>query len=139
MKTFFAVALVCLGFWCAGCAGLNQSIANQNGVVAQLHERFNTGNFEAIWLSAHPRFQGETDKAKFAEYLRTVKEKLGKAVSTANSERRFTTANQKTLVFLVQQTAFEKGRAIETITVQMEGDQAILVAYNIQSKLLDAR
>jgi hypothetical protein len=139
MKIFFAVALVCFGLWCAGCASLNQSIANQNEVVAQLHERFNTGNFEAIWLSAHPRSQGEIDKAKFAQYLRTVKEKLGKAVSTANSERCFSTANQKTLVFLVQQTAFEKGRAIETITVQMEGDQAILVAYNVQSKLLDAR
>ncbi|MFT3867343.1 MAG: DUF4019 domain-containing protein [Nibricoccus sp.] len=139
MKTFVALALVCSGLWWAGCTSLNQSIANQNAIISQIHEHFNTGNFDAIWLSAHPRFQAETEKTKFSEYLQTVKEKLGKAVSTANSQRRFSTANQKTLVFLVQQTAFEKDRATETITVEMEGDQPILVAYNIQSKLLDAQ
>ncbi|MFT3780393.1 MAG: DUF4019 domain-containing protein [Nibricoccus sp.] len=139
MKVFTTTLLLILSVGLFACTSLNQTVANQNALVGKLHEQFNAGDYEAIWKSAHPRFQGEADKEKFVQYLRLVREKLGKYDSTANKDRRFSTANGKTTVFLVQDTAFANARAVETFTLQMDGEQPSLLAYNIQSKLLESR
>lgn len=140
MRKQILAALLLAGFSMFGCATLNKSHETQNAAVASLHADYNAGRFDQIWLGAHPRFQAEVNREKFVAYLASVHARLGGVVSTANVERRASTANAVTTVFLVQRTAFEKGRGTETLTVRMEGDErAVLVSYNVQSPLLDAR
>jgi hypothetical protein len=139
MKTFITLALACLGFCFIGCTSLNKTYATQDAAIAQFHEQYNTGKIEAIWDGAHAKFQGAAEKETFVAYMKSVQAKLGKVTSTANVDRRMQTANQTTTVFLSQGTVFERGKGIETFTIQMDGEWAILVAYNIQSKVLAAK
>lgn len=139
MKTLIALVLTCLGLYFAGCTNLNRTYAAQDAAIAQFHERYNTGKIETIWDGAHAKFQGAAEKETFVAYMQSVQAKLGKVTATANVDRRMQTANQTTTVFLSQGTVFERGKGIETFTIQMDGERAILVAYNIQSKVLAAK
>lgn len=134
--TFITVVLACLGLFVAGCSSLNKTLATQDAAIAQFHDQYNSDKAEAIWDGAHARFQGATERESFVAYMRSVKAKLGKATSTANVDRRMSTANEQTQVYLSQETLFEQGKGRETFTILMEGERAILVAYNVQAKAL---
>jgi hypothetical protein len=136
MRIIIALASACLGLFFTGCTSLNKTYATQDATVAQFHEQYNTDKFAAIWDGAHAKFQGAAEKDVFVAYMRTVQAKLGKVTSTANVDRRMQTANETTTVFMSQETIFEQGKGMETFTLQMAGEQAFLVAYNIQSKAL---
>lgn len=131
MRTIIASVLACLGLLFTGCTSLNKTYATQNTVVAQIYEQHNTGKIAAIWYGAHPKFKGT-----FVAYIKTVQAKLGKVTSSANVDRRMQTANQTSTVFMSQETIFERGKGTETFALLMDGERAVLVAYNIQSKAL---
>jgi len=140
MKTnVVPLILACLGLLITGCSSLNRTLATQEAAVTQFHDQYNSGKADAIWDAAHARFQGATEKAAFVTYLQGVKTKLGKATSTANIDRRMSTANEKIMAYLSQETLFEHGKGVETFTILMEGERAVLVAYNVQSKVLAAK
>jgi hypothetical protein len=135
-KIIITLALACLGLLFTGCTSLNKTYATQDAVITQFHEHFNSGKAAAIWGGAHAKFQSAFEKDAFVAYLKGVQAKLGKVTSSANVDRRMQTVNQTTTVFLLQETIFERGKGTETFTLQMDGERAILVAYNIQSKAL---
>ncbi len=139
MKTFIALALACLGLGLTACLGLNKIHEIQDSAVTHFHDQYNNDQAGAIWDEAHARFQGASEKEAFIAYMQVVKSKLGKVTSTANFDRRMTTAKEITTVYLIQETRFENARAKETFTLIMEGGHAILVSYNVQSKLLTVK
>lgn len=65
-----------------------------------------------------------------------VQRKLGKVTQTANAGFNVRTFNLTTSVVLTQTTTYEQGTGTETFTFQMEGDKAVLIGYNINSKEL---
>lgn len=137
--TAVTLILALLGLLFTGCTSLNKTLAIQDAAVAQFHDQYNSGKAAAIWETAHARFQGETEKESFVAYLQSVKGKLGRATSTANVDRRMSTVNEKTMVYLSQETLFEQGKGMETFTIQMDGERALLVAYNVQAKALTGK
>ena len=139
MKTIIILALACFTLYLTGCTSLNKTLASQDAAIVQFHEHYNSGKMDAIWDGAHAKFQGSTEKVYFVAYMKEVQSKLGKVTSSANVDRRMQTPNQTTTVFLSQDTIFERGKGIETFTIQMDGERAILVAYNVQSKAFVAK
>ena len=134
MKTIIAITLACFGLCLTGCTSLNKSNSAIEAAVDHFHQQYNEGNVDAIWAEAHAKFKDTAQKEVFAAYLQSVRSKLGKVTSTANVDLRRSTVNQTTTVFLSQTTAFEKGKGSETFTLELVGESALLVAYNVQSK-----
>jgi len=139
MKTIITLALVCFVFCLTGCTSLNKSNATIKAAIDHFHQQYNEGNAGAIWTEAHAKFRNTTEKTSFETYLLTVQRKLGKVTSTANVDLQRSIVNQTTTVHLSQTTAFEKGKGMETFTLEMVGEDAVLVAYNVQSKELSAK
>ena len=63
-----------------------------------------------------------------------VQRKLGKVTQTSTAGFNVRTFNFTTTVVLTQSTTFEQGTGTEAFTFQMEGEKAVLVGYNINSK-----
>jgi hypothetical protein len=66
--------------------------------------------------------------------MSAVQRKLGKVTQTSNAGFNVRTFNLTTTVVLNQNTTFEQGTGTEVFTFQMNGEKAVLVGYNINSK-----
>ena len=104
--------------------------------VAVFHRLYNEGKLKEIFDSSHAKLKAATPEKDFLDFLGAVQRKLGKMTKTANAGFNVGTFNFTTTVVLTQNTTFEQGTAAEVFTFEMNGDQAVLVAYNISSKEL---
>jgi len=102
--------------------------------AADFHKLYNDGKLPEIYSASHSKFKSAATEKEFLEFISAVRRKLGKVTATANSGVNIRTFNLTTTVVLNQSTTFEQGTGREVFTFQMEGDRAILVGYNINSK-----
>ena len=79
------------------------------------------------------QFRTASTKQKYEELMAAVQRKLGKVTSTSNSGWRVQSFNLQTTVLMSQNTTFEHGQGTESFTFALNGTNAALVAYNIQS------
>lgn len=104
--------------------------------IADFHKLFNESKFTDIYLTSHSKFREATTEAQFLEFAGAVQRKLGKVTQTSNAGFHVGTFNLTTTVVLNQNTTFEQGTGAEVFTFEMNGDKAVLVSYNINSKEL---
>jgi hypothetical protein len=123
---FFAAAL-------AGCGGFTKGKPAAEKAIAQFHESFNQGKLEDIWKGSDPQFRTAATKQKYDDFMGAVQRKLGKVTSTSNSGWKVQSFNLKTTVLMTQQTVFEHGQGTESFTFALNGTNAVLVGYNVQS------
>ena len=125
----FAVALST-----GGCGGMIKGKKAADQSVALFHQLYNEGKLKEIYDSSHSKLKAATPEKEFIDFLSVVQRKLGKVTKTANAGFNVGTFNFTTNVVLNQNTSFEQGTATEIFSFEMNGDKAILVAYNINSK-----
>ena len=123
---FFATALV-------GCGGITKGKAVAEKAIAQFHQSYNQGKLDEIWKEADSKFRAASSKQKYDEFMGAVQRKLGKVASTSNTGWKVKSFNLKTTVFMNQKTVFEKGQGTESFTFAIDGTNAVLVGYSIQS------
>src|SRR5438477_159664 len=116
-----------------GCGGFTKGKPTAERAIAHFHDLYNQGKLDDIWNEAGSRFKSASSKQKFDEFMGAVQRKLGKVVSTANSGWNVKSFNLKTTVNMSQQTAFEKGQGAESFVFAIDGTNAVLLGYNIQS------
>jgi hypothetical protein len=121
-----AIALV-------GCGGFTKGKPAAEKAIAHFHESYNQGQFDDIWNEADSKFRTASTKQKYDDFMGRVHGKLGKVTSTINTGWKEASLNFKTKVVMTQKTAFENGEGIETFTFGIDGTNAVLVGYNIQS------
>lgn len=128
--------LVILGFAVitAGCGGMFKGKKAAEQSVADFHKLYNDAKLVEIYAAGHSKFKGVTTEKEFLDFIGAVQRKLGKVTHSANAGLNIRTFNLTTTVVLTQNTTFEQGTGTEVFTFQMEGDKAILVGYNINSK-----
>jgi hypothetical protein len=102
--------------------------------VADIHKLYNDDKLAEIYSAGHSKLKNATTEKQFVEFVGAVQRKLGKVTQTSNAGFNVRTFNLTTTVVLSQSTTFEQGTGTETFTFQMDGDKAVLVGYNINSK-----
>jgi len=102
--------------------------------VADFHKICNEGKFAEIYAAGHSTFKSATKEKEFLDFVGAVQRKLGKVTQTSNVGFNVRTFNFTTMVVLTQSTTFEQGTGTETFTFEMDGDKAVLLGYNINSK-----
>jgi hypothetical protein len=124
----FGVALLT-----SGCPGMFKGKKAAEQGVAAFH-RLYKGKLKEIYDMSHSKMKTATLEKELIEFLDAVQRKLGKVTKTANAGFNVGTFNFVTTVVLTQNTTFERGSAAEVSTFEMNGDNAVLVGYNINSK-----
>lgn len=118
----------------SGCPGMFKGKKAAEQGVAAFHRLYNEGKLKEIYDTSHSKMKAATPEKDLIEFLDAVQRKLGKVTKTANAGFNVGTFNFVTTVVLTQNTTFERGSAAEVFTYEMNGDNAVLVGYNINSK-----
>jgi hypothetical protein len=134
MKPSSLLLVLPLAVFASGCGGMLKARQAAEEGVAEFHKLFNDESFAKIYAAADARFRTSTTEQEFVDLIGTVRQKLGKVTQTASAGVSIRSVNLTTTAVLKQTTTFEQGTATETFTFQMEGENAILLGYNINSK-----
>jgi hypothetical protein len=134
MKSIALFLTLSTALFASGCGGMFQGKQAAEQGVAEFHKLYNDGKLAEIYSSGHSKFKNAATEKEFLELMGAVERKLGKVTQTSNTGFNVRTFNLTTTVALNQNTTFEQGTGTEVFTFQMEGDKAMLVGYNINSK-----
>lgn len=133
MKHILHVLLGFMALSILGCGGLTGGKAAADKGIVKFHDQYNAGKVDDMWTDAASEFRSATTKTKFDEFMGAVQRKLGKVTSSANAGWRVHTFNLKTSVQMTQNTVFEQGNGTESFVFVIDGSNAVLQGYNIQS------
>ena len=136
MKSLPLFLILIFACFLTACGGMTKGKQAAEQGVADFHQLYNEGKLVEIYLAGHAQLKAATSEAQFLEFVGAVQRKLGKVTKTESAGFNVRTFNLTTTVVLTQTTAFEQGSGTETFTFQMDGDKAVLVAWNISSKEL---
>lgn len=134
MKTLSLFLTLSIALFVTGCGKMFAGKAAAEQGVADFHKLYNEGKLTEIYSTGHSKLKAATTEKQFMDFMGAVQRKLGKVTQTANIGFNVRTMNFTTTVVLTQNTTFEQGTGTETFTFQMEGDKAVPVGYNINSK-----
>lgn len=127
------MSLVLMTMTFGACGRLSQAKTTGEKAVANFHAAYNQGKIEDIWKNADPRFRAATTKLKYEDLIQAVQRKLGQVVSTSNTTWQVRSYNLNTSILLSQTTTFERGQGMEAFVFALNGTNATLVQYDIQS------
>ena len=127
-----AVAMLLL---VSGCSVGNDVPAGE-AAIARFHAQLNAGAFADIYAAASPDMKAASTSAKLTQLLAAVHRKLGlfKGGKTQGWNDTFTGNGH--LLNLSYAANYERGAAIETFVLRIDGAQAALAGYNINSDAL---
>jgi opacity protein-like surface antigen len=113
----------------AGCAGKRSA----EEAVAQFHQMLDAGRYQEIYQNSDPELKRITSEEQLTALLTQVHERLGAVRSSSQSGFNLNTNNGISRVELTYNTEFTGGRATENFNYRVEGTQARLVGYHINS------
>ncbi len=132
------VALILIGILIpnfSGC-GIRHDKENAERAVTDFHRSLDKADFDAMYDATDPDFQTASTRQDFVAYVSAVHRKLGNIQSTTEQGWQVNTTTKGTMVVLSYDTKFAGGDAKEAFTYKMNGDQALLRGYNIDSTVL---
>ncbi len=134
MKNISLYCFLNMALFTFGCGGIFKGKKAAEQSVTDFHKLYNDGKLTDIYSAGHSSFKSTTTEKQFLEFVGAVQRKLGKVTQTSNAGFNVRTFNMTTTVVLNQSTTFEQGTGKETFTFQMDGEKAVLVGYNINSR-----
>ena len=139
MKAFKITLVILSAMALIGCGGFTKGKPAAEKAITQFHDSYNQGKLDDIWKSADSTFRTASTKPKYDDFIGAVQRKLGKVTTTSNIGWNVSSFNLKTTVLMAQKTVFENGQGTESFTFAINGTNAVLVGYNIQSMDLITR
>jgi hypothetical protein len=107
--------------------------------VARFHARYNREQYQDIHADADPGLRTRFTSTEWAERLARYRGKLGTVKGTEMAEWHHSTLGVDTLLVTTHRTRFEKATATETFTFRTASARASLLAYSIESPLLNSK
>jgi hypothetical protein len=107
-----------------------------NSATVRLHQQLNQAQYEQIYAEASDEFRNHGTRLESLEFLKKLHDVLGAQKSSSMKNIKVNRTNKGTFVSLVYDTAFELGRADEQFVWMIDGDQAILYGYHVNSDRL---
>jgi len=123
-----AAALVAV----AGCA----SKRSAEEAVAQFHQMVDAGRYQEIYRNSDPELKRITSEEQMTALLSQVHDRLGAVRSSRQSSFNLNANNGISRVELTYNTEFVSGTAAENFNYRVEGGQARLAGYHINSSAL---
>ncbi len=130
--------VVCLLFLfvaLAACSLTKGREAAANAVVG-FHNQLDSADFGGVYAKTHPDFKRASSEKDFVAVLEAVHRKLGTVRSAKQTSWQVQTVGIHTNVVLNYRTNFSGGDAAETFTYRMDGPNALLLGYSIDSTVL---
>ena len=115
----------------SGC-GLKKDTTAAEAEVDRLHQRWNAGDFKAIYDEAHPNFRNKPVDETIATFAK-VKEHYGQFKSGTKRSWGFNTDNGVTSIKLKYDSTYDRASAVEAFVYRITGDKPLLVTYDIMS------
>ena len=104
--------------------------------VDRFHNQLNAENYQQIYSQSHKEFQDSIGESKAIEYFSAARRKLGKVQGAQLNNWEANNANGRTLIALFYQTRFDEDSAREEFIWLVNGNDAVLFRYNIDSPTL---
>jgi hypothetical protein len=134
MKTISLFIVLSVTLLASGCTGMLKGKQAAEQSVADFHKLYNDGKIAELYSAGHSKLKSATTEKEFLEFIGDVQRKLGNATKSANAGFNIRSTNFTTTVVLNQTTTFEHGTGTEVFAFEMDGDKAVLLGYNINSK-----
>ena len=116
----------------AGC-GLAKNTKVAEAEVDRFHQRWNAGEFQAVYDEAHMEFRKAQPAEAMINTMQAVKKNYGNLKSSTRRSWGFNSNGGVTDVRLSYDSAFDHGAAVEAFLFRMTGDRALLVGYDIMT------
>jgi hypothetical protein len=116
----------------AGCAGKRSA----EEAVAQFHQMVDAGRYHDIYQGSDPELKRITSEEQMTALLSQVHDRLGAVRSSRQSSFNINANNGVSRVQLTYSTEFTAGQATENFNYRVEGGQARLAGYHINSNAL---
>lgn len=113
----------------AGCAGKRSA----EQAVEQFHQMVDAGRYQEIYRNSDPELKRITSEEQMTAVLSQIHERLGAVRSSQQSSFNINANNGVSRVQLTYNTEFAAGRATENFNYRVEGGQARLAGYHINS------
>lgn len=130
MPRYLKAVLIGLAAFVASCAG-PETVKDAGKLVGEFHDQYNASNYGAVWSGASDDLRDTTSQQQFAAMLASIRERMGKVVSTKQVGWASNFNNGDSFVTIKMQTTFEKGTGDEEFVYRKAGDDLNLAGYHI--------
>jgi hypothetical protein len=103
------------------------------GGVTRFRRQMDARRFHEIYANATPEFRQSGSEATLVRFLDRISTRLGRVLEATRQGWRVTTNTSGTYVSLTYATTFHHGRGNEEFVFRMDGQQALLAGYHINS------
>ncbi|HEU0143402.1 MAG TPA: hypothetical protein VFQ47_01335 [Nitrososphaera sp.] len=104
--------------------------------VDNFHRQLNAEEYQQIYAQSHQEFRSAVGEAKAIDYFSFIRRKLGKVKRAELKNWQENNQNNRTLIALFYETEFDEDKAREEFIWLINGNEAILFRYNIDSPTL---
>lgn len=122
----------------AGCGNFVRDKETAATAMDRFHARYDAGEYDKIYDTAGPDFQGENVRTDFLQLLAAVHHRLGNYKTCASQGWKTNSFGGDTSVELHYKTTFAEGKADETFTYTVSGTRATLRSYHVHADALTA-
>jgi hypothetical protein len=123
--------LLCFGL---ACTTFTQGKEAGERAAAKFHERLDAEKYDEIYADLADEFKKVSTEEEAKQLFEAVHKKLGKVKNAQPVAVNSSTTTQGSFVVLDFETEFELDKGQETFTLVMNGDEAKIAGYHVNSK-----
>lgn len=116
-----------------GCKTFTEGKPAAEKAVTRFHQMLAQQRYDEIYDQSAEQMKEAATREEMVKLFRIVNSKLGKVTSTETQNWRIGNYNLVSTVDIVQSTQFEKGKGTEQFVFVVDGSEAKLAGYHINS------
>lgn len=116
-----------------GCKTMTEGKPAAQKAITRFHQMLAEEKYADIYRESSKMMKDAATEEDMAKLFKAVNSKLGKVTSTQNQNWKVANYNLVSTVELIQNTQFEKGKGTEQFVFEIDGSDAKLAGYYINS------